>query len=172
VAGRQADLGHQRAAARGTAPPLFAEIALISSHAPWTPLPPVLDWDAVGDGTVFSTWSEAGDPPEVVWRDPERVRAQYGLSIDYVLRVLASYAERFVDDRTLLILVGDHQPAPIVTGDAGGRDVPMHVISGNPALVAPFVAWGFAAGMLPEPGGAVHGMDAFRDWFVESFSPG
>ena len=29
-------------------PPVFAEIALISSHAPWTPIPPLLPWDALG----------------------------------------------------------------------------------------------------------------------------
>ncbi|MGH6922026.1 MAG: hypothetical protein ACREJ0_30525, partial [Geminicoccaceae bacterium] len=51
--------------------PLFAEVSLISSHAPWTPIPPVLDdWSAIGDGAVFSRWADIGDPPEVVWRDP------------------------------------------------------------------------------------------------------
>ena len=73
---------------------MFAEVSLISSHAPWTPIPPVLeDWDAIGDGRVFSQWAEMGDPPEVVWRDPERVRHQYLLSVDYVLGVLGAYAD-------------------------------------------------------------------------------
>ena len=98
--------------------PLFAEVSLISSHAPWTPIAAVLDdWDAIGDGAVFSRWADEGDPPEVVWRDPERVRHQYTLALDYVLGVLGSYAARFVDERTLLILVGDHQPAPLITGE-------------------------------------------------------
>ena len=150
--------------------PLFAEVSLISSHAPWTPIPPVLDdWSAIGDGTVFSRWAQMGDPPEVVWRDPERVRHQYTLAIDYVLGVLASYAARFVDDHTLLILVGDHQPAPLITGEGASRDVPMHVISGSPALLEPFLAWGFAPGM--QPGNApTRGMDLFRDWFLGTFS--
>ena len=68
---------------------------------------------------------------------PERVRAQYALAIDYVLGVLASYSARFVDDQTLLILVGDHQPAPLITGAGASRDVPMHVISGAPGLLEP-----------------------------------
>ena len=121
-------------------PPLFAEMALISSHAPWTPIPPVLErWSAIGDGRIFSRWADQGDPPEVVWRDPERVREQYALAIDYVLGVLASYAARFVDNQTLLILVGDHQPAPLITGEGASRDVPMHVISGSRALLEPFL---------------------------------
>src|SRR5919108_2349524 len=150
--------------------PVFAEISLISSHAPWTPIPPVLDdWSTIGDGAVFSRWAQEGDPPEVVWRDPERVRHQYTLAIDYVLEVLASYAARFVDERTLLILVGDHQPAPLITGEGAGRDVPIHVISGDPALLAAFRDWGLAEGMRPT-GAAIGGMDRFRDWFLASFS--
>jgi hypothetical protein len=152
-------------------PPLFAEVSLISSHAPWTPIPPVLeDWDEIGDGRVFSQWAEMGDPPEVVWRDPERVRHQYTLALDYVLGVLGSYALRFVDERTLLILVGDHQPAPLITGEGASRDVPMHVISGATELLEPFLDWGFAPGMLPQGGGAPRRMDAFRDWFLAAFS--
>ena len=68
----------ERAERAGAERPLFAEVSLISSHAPWTPVAEVLeDWSAIGDGSVFSRWADAGDPPEVVWRDPERVRAQY-----------------------------------------------------------------------------------------------
>jgi hypothetical protein len=151
--------------------PLFAEVSLISSHAPWTPIAPVLeDWSAIGDGSVFSKWANEGDPPEVVWRDPERVRAQYTRAIDYVLGVLASYAANFVDGRTLLILVGDHQPAPLITGEDAGRDVPIHVISGDQGLLAPFVAWGFTPGMRPPAGAPARRMDAFRDFFLDAFS--
>jgi hypothetical protein len=150
--------------------PLFAEVSLISSHAPWTPIPPVLDdWSAIGDGAVFSRWAEIGDPPEVVWRDPERVRRQYTLALDYVLGVLASYAARFVDGRTLLVLVGDHQAAPLITGEGAGRDVPIHVISGAPELLEPFLAWGFMPGMQPA-GAPSRRMDVVRDWFLGTFS--
>jgi hypothetical protein len=151
--------------------PLFAEVSLISSHAPWTPIAPVLeDWSTIGDGRVFSRWAEGGDPPEVVWRDPERVRQQYASALDYVLRVLASYAANFVDRDTLLILVGDHQPAPLITGEGAGRDVPIHVISGDAELLAPFLAWGFTPGMRPQTGGSAKPMDAFRDFFLDAFT--
>jgi hypothetical protein len=151
--------------------PLYAEIALISSHAPWTPIPPVLErWSTIGDGRVFSKWAEAGDPPEVVWRDPERVRRQYAHAIEYVLGVLASYSARFVDDRTLLILVGDEQAAPLITGEGAGRDVPMHVISGSRALLEPFLRFGFTPGMRPRGGPAVARMDQFRDMFLSAFN--
>ena len=150
--------------------PLFAEVSLISSHAPWTPIPPVLeDWTAIGDGAVFSRWAQEGDPPEVVWRDPERVRHQYTLAIDYVLEALASYAAAFVDDRTLMIVVGDHQPAPIITGEGADRDVPIHVIARDPALLAPFRDWGLVDGMRPA-GAPLDRMDGLRDWILATFS--
>jgi Sulfatase len=161
----------ERAERQGRERPLFVEVSLISSHAPWTPIAPVLeDWRAIGDGRVFSKWAGDDDPPEVVWRDPERVRRQYTRAVDYVLGVLASYAANFVDARTLLILVGDHQPAPLITGEGASRDVPIHVISGDPALLAPFVTWGFAPGMRPPADAAARPMDAFRDFFLEAFS--
>jgi hypothetical protein len=161
----------ERAERTGAERPLFAEVSLISSHAPWTPIAPVLeDWSTIGDGSVFAQWADEGDPPEVVWRDPERVREQYARAIDYVLGVLASYAANFVDRRTLLILVGDHQPAPLITGEDAGRDVPIHVISGDPDLLAPFIAWGFTPGMRPPAGPPAKPMDAFRDFFLEAFS--
>jgi Sulfatase len=161
----------ERAERADAARPLFVEVSLISSHAPWTPIAPVLeDWSAIGDGRVFSRWADDGDPPEVVWRDPERVREQYALALDYVLGVLASYAANFVDGRTLLILTGDHQSAPLITGEGAPRDVPIHVISGAPALLAPFVEWGFVPGMRPSPDVPARRMDAFRDFFLEAFS--
>jgi hypothetical protein len=34
--------------------PVMTEFALISSHAPWTPIPKMIDWSMVGDGSIFS----------------------------------------------------------------------------------------------------------------------
>ena len=161
----------QRAERRSPERPLFAEVSLISSHWPWTPIAPVLDdWSSIGDGHIFSTWADEGDPPEAMWNDPERIRVQYRLAIDYVLRVLSSYAANFADERTLLIVVGDHQPAPVISGEGAGRDVPIHVISGDARLLVPFQAWGFAPGMRPPRDLPPKRMDAFRDFFLEAFS--
>ncbi len=153
--------------------PLFAELGLISSHAPWTPILPVLeDWDGIGDGAVFSRFEGAGERPEELWKDADRVRQHYARSVEYALHAMTAYAERYVDDRTLLIVMGDHQPAPLITGEGAVWDVPVHVISGDPALLEPFLAWGFEEGAWPDPDPelATLGMDHFRDWFVKAFS--
>ncbi len=150
--------------------PVFAEIGLISSHAPWTPILPVMDWDLIGDGSVFAPWENAGEDPDELWQDMDRVREHYALSLDYAIDTMASYAERYVDEGTLLIVLGDHQAAPLIVGDEVSRAVPVHVISRDRALVQPFLEWGFQSGALPDPDRPPPGMDAFRDWFVHAFS--
>ncbi|NNU79450.1 sulfatase [Halovulum dunhuangense] len=151
-------------------PPLFAQIALISSHAPWVPVPDLVPWDAVGDGTVFNAMAQAGDPPDVVWRDHDRVREQYRLAIDYTLRTVTDYAARVANDAPLMIVLGDHQAARFVSGTQD-FDVPIHVI-GPPELVERFAAWGFAEGLIPDPSTPALRMDAFRDRFLETFTDG
>jgi hypothetical protein len=152
-------------------PPLFAEIALISSHAPWTPIPEIIDWDAVGDGSIFNEQAASGDPPNVVWADPDRVRTQFRLSIEYALANLASYAEERLDGDFVMIVLGDHQPARIITGETTNRDVPFHVISNDPAVTAAVVEeWGLAPGMHPDAGFDPWPMNAFRQRLIETFS--
>lgn len=151
--------------------PVFAELALISSHAPWTQLPQaVVDWDQIGDGALFSQWAGLGEPASVLWQDPERVRQHYARSLDYVIQVVGAYAARYVDDQTVLIVLGDHQPAPMMTGPDAGRDVPIHVIAGDPKLLRPFLDWGMTAGLQPADRPALARMDGFRDWFFRAFS--
>ena len=151
--------------------PVFAEVGLISSHAPWTPILPVLDdWDSIGDGSIFAPWENTGEHPDELWRDMDRVREHYALSVGYAIQTMASYAERYVDDRILLIVLGDHQAAPLIIGDDASRAVPVHVISRDPALVQPFLDWGFQSGALPDPDRPPPGMDAFRGWFLRAFS--
>ena len=142
---------------------------MVSSHAPWTPILPLLDWDAVGDGTVFEPHRLDGYPPEELWWDVEVLREGYAQSLGYSLDAMSGFAERHVDGRTLLIVSGDHQAAPWVTG-ASGPDVPVHVIASDPALLEPFLAWGFRAGAFPDPQGTAPRMDEFREWFVRAFS--
>jgi hypothetical protein len=39
-------------------------------------------------------WRGPGDPPDVVWRDRDRVRDQYRQAVDYALTVVFDYAAR------------------------------------------------------------------------------
>ena len=158
-----------RLIARGPAAgPLFAQIVLLSSHAPWVPVPQMIPWDAVGDGTVFDRWALSGDAPETVWRDHDRVRDQYRQAIDYSLQAILSYAGRQAGQPPLMVILGDHQPAPFVAGIAS-RDVPIHLI-GPPDLIAAFDGWGWSAGLVPAGDLPAWPMSDFRDRFIRALS--
>lgn len=156
----------------GRRAPVFAKFSLIDSHAPFTPLAPLVeDWERLGDGSLFHDLPQEGDEPESLWQDTRRLRQAYAAALDRALAVLQSYAARHVDGRTLLILLGDHQPPGLVAGDTDSRAVPVHVLSGDPALLHPFLDWGFRAGMIPGLAAPRRPMAAFRDFLVNAFSP-
>ena len=147
---------------------LFVQMALSSSHAPFTPIPNLLPWDALGDGTVFNDVAQSGDAPELVWSDANRVREQYRLAVNYSLRTVFDYVERHAHRADLVIVVGDHEPAPFISGGKA-TEVPIHII-GSPELIADIEDWDWTPGLLPNAAVGVWGMDAFRERFVQAFS--
>ncbi len=149
---------------------LFVQVALGSSHAPWVPVPDLVDWDAVGDGRIFNAMAASGDSPDVVWRDRDRVRAQYRLSIDYALQTVFSYTALHADESALMIVVGDHQAASFVALDERA-DVPIHII-GPQHLVDRMIDVGFSPGLIPTPQAPVLSMDHMRHLLLEAFSSG
>jgi hypothetical protein len=150
--------------------PIFAELALISSHAPWTPVLAVLDdWDRVGDGSIFRRWRSQGPTPSQLWQDQAEVRQYFARSIRYALQVVAGYTRRHVDERTLMIILGDHQPAPIITGEGASRAVPVHIISGDERLLRPFRERGFHSGMGVADGVGDKRLSVLRDWLIAAF---
>src|SRR5262249_7525649 len=52
--------------AKPNRPPLMAVIPLVSSHAPWFPLPRPVDWSAVGDGSIFNSMAAPGAQPDAI----------------------------------------------------------------------------------------------------------
>ncbi len=152
-------------------PPLFAEVDLISSLAPWTRIPRLIDWVDVGDGSIFARLPAEESTQASLFGDAERARAAYGHSIEYVLRSLFSFVQRYGDDDSVLVVLGDHQPATLVSGQDAGHDVPISVVARDPAVMRRIAAWGWQDGMSPDPGAPVWPMAAFRDRFLTAFSP-
>lgn len=150
--------------------PVMAEIALISSHAPWTPVPQLIDWNAVGDGTAFNAQATSGDSPEDVWKDNARIRSQFRLSIEYALETITAYVMKYGDDDLVVLVLGDHQPAPIVTGDTDNRDVPIHLIARDPNVIEAAAHWQWTPGMLPSADAPVWRMDELRNRLINTFS--
>lgn len=150
--------------------PLMVEMPLVSSHWPWAPLPRLIGWDELGDGSVFQPMIAEGDPLDVVWSDPARVRAEYRRSVEYSLNSLVSYVATYGDDDLVLVFLGDHQPIPIVTGAGAVPEVPITIVARDPAVLDRIAGWGWTDGLKPGPPAPVWPMNAFRDRFLTAFA--
>jgi hypothetical protein len=153
-----------------TRAPLMAEITFVSSHTPWAPIPELIDWDAIGDGSIYGPMTADDAKPSEVWKDDKRIRAEYRRSIEYSVGSLISYLERYGDDDLVMVFLGDHQPAPVVTGANASRDVPVTIVAKDKAVLAKMAGWGWQDGLQPGPLSPVTRMDTFRDQFLTAFS--
>jgi hypothetical protein len=151
--------------------PVMAEIDLISSHAPWSRTPDLVGQASVGDGSRYAGMPETLPSESDIWPDPDRVRAAYADSIAYSLQSVLRFLSAYADEDTVAIMLGDHQPATIVSGTDPGRDVPITVIAQDPAVMGRIADWGWDAGLRPSDDAPVWRMDAFRDQLLASFGP-
>jgi phosphatidylglycerophosphate synthase len=151
--------------------PVMAEIDLVSSHTPWAPLPHLVDWSKVGDGSVFNGMPGQGDQPGAVWRDAKKVQAAYGQSIEYSLNSLVSFVQTYPDKNLVLVVLGDHQPATVVSGHGASHDVPISIIAHDPTVLKQISGWGWQAGLRPDPRAPVWPMGSFRDKFLTAYGP-
>lgn len=151
--------------------PLMAEIPLTSSHMPWTPLPSMVDWDDVGDGTIFEPMAAKTAASGSLYTNPVQVRARYREAVKYTLSTLISYVENYGDDNLVLVFLGDHQPFPMVTGEGASRDVPITVVAKDPAVFDRIKDWGWEDGLNPSPNAPVWPMSDFRNRFLTAFGP-
>jgi phosphatidylglycerophosphate synthase len=160
---------HRLELARRHRPPLFAEVDLISSHAPWTRIPRLVPWDDVGDGSIFDRVPAEESTRATLFGDADRARAAYGHSIEYTMSTIISFVQRYGDDRLAVVLLGDHQPATIVSGQGASHDVPISVIAHDPKVMDRLAGWGWQDGLRPSPQAPVWPMNAFRDRFLTAF---
>jgi hypothetical protein len=152
--------------------PVMAEIDLITSHAPWSRTPRMIDQAEVGDGSVYDGMPEQLPSAGDIWPSPERVKAAYGDSIEYSLEALVSFVTHYGDDDLVMVVLGDHQPATIVSGQGADHDVPIAVLSRDRTVLDRVSDWGWTDGLRPDPDAPVWRMDAFRDRFLAAFGPG
>jgi hypothetical protein len=154
--------------ALGPSPPVFTQLVLVSSHIPFAPVPPYLtDWD---DSGSFASVSAKG--MEEAWRQPDwtRLAPDYLNSLRYDFAVLDGWLTHRISTNGLVILLGDHQPPAIVGGETQPPwTVPIHVLSRDPDLIAPFLAQGYVSGLDPTQGPPHLGMETFLAHFLAAF---
>ena len=122
--------------------PLFAEIDTVSSHFPWTRVPPMIPWNEVGNGSIFNTLpvDKSGSTD---------AQQGYAHSIEYSLRALFSFVQHYGNKNLVLIVLGDHQPAHVITGFGTNHDVPVSIIAHDPEVLRRISSWGWATACAP-----------------------
>jgi phosphatidylglycerophosphate synthase len=148
--------------------PLFAEVDTVSSHMPWNRIPEQIPWSNVGNGSIYNRIPmdhETG----AFWSNPPRVQAAYGRSIVYSLTTLISFVKHLNDKKLVMVMVGDHQPLPIVSGHHSNHDVPISIIAHDPKVLKQIGSWGWGAGLQPQRNAPVWPMSAFRNRFFSAF---
>jgi hypothetical protein len=145
--------------------PVFALLLLISSHAPWSPGPPLLEnWQDLDRAQPWPDW--VPPPPDrlVYLRDRERLRTRYPQSLGYSLEATLQWAIRDLPERAILMVLGDHQPATLITGRRTSMDVPVHLISGDAEVLVQNGSIEFRPGFDPGRGDSQLGIEDLRDW--------
>ncbi len=138
--------------------PSFVQVALISSHYPFRPIPPFLrDREKVKTADAWATAAEdAGTFGITDWDRPED---GYIAGVSYSLESAFDFAVHHTKPEDLVIILGDHQPWSVVSGNLGGRAAPIHVITGQEDILTCFLSDGYKAGLSPTNGKVLYGMD-------------
>jgi hypothetical protein len=153
-------------------PPVMAEIDLVSSHTPWAPLPRMVPWSEVGDGSIYAGQPAQSRSASETWRSATTVRAMYGQSIQYSLTALTSWVLQSHDPNLVLVLLGDHQPATTVSGPGADHVAVMSIVMRDPRLLGDVRPWNWSPGLLPPKTATTWQMDAFRNHFLGTFDAG
>lgn len=129
-------------------PKRFTFFTSITSHMPFHPVPPYqTDWQKVLSDTPFDAAQMA--KVHVQKEDWFNMRPGYTGMLDYNYQWLTGYLAQPKARESVYVLLGDHQPAANVTGEGATWDVPVHIISAQPALLQRFMERGFKPGLEP-----------------------
>jgi hypothetical protein len=147
--------------------PLFVFFPTLSTHFPFNPTPPYQpDWPRMATERPY-------DGPAIVRayaREPDWMNFTPGYvdALSYDLTTLAGYLERHTNPDLVMILLGDHQPPALVTGQGASWDVPVHVITSRTSIRERLLARGFRPGFTPERPSLAR-MHALLPILVEAF---
>jgi hypothetical protein len=153
---------------RRTYRPCFTFFETVSTHAPWGPLPPLVDdWRTLNqkqtrplapDTVRLAFWQDL-----VLLAQRTALKARYHLRIGgaldhgnyfqhitYDWNVIRDYIMEKAPDNSLFIIVGDHQP-PILPTMESGFGTPLHLISRDADLIQLSRKYGFTAGLQKDP---------------------
>ena len=150
--------------------PVMAEIDLTSSHTPYAPLPVMVPWNKVGNGSIFDPMPARGESPLSIVGNASKERQAFSTSMQYSLQVLTSWVTELNDPNLVLILLGDEQPGSPISGPGASHEVPISIVARDPSVFRQIASWHWQDGLLPSPAAPLEPMDAFRNQFLGAFS--
>ena len=152
---------------QGRRAPRLIVFPTLASHAPFRPVAPyVADWGRLTGADAYTAADVARAAAQPVsWLEPVPAYLQ---SLAYTFEWLGDYLSTQAPRKLVTIVIGDHQPLASVSGSHASWDVPVHVISDDPALLRRLEARGFTEGLIP--GGAALGpMQALTPLLLDAF---
>jgi hypothetical protein len=148
--------------------PLFVFFPTLSTHMPFRPTPPLQpDWSRMLTAQPY----DAAPLQAAMAKTPQwtHLGESYIGSVRYFFDTFASFLRRRPDEHSVMILLGDHQPASSVSGEGASWDVPVHVIASRGAVLAALQADGFTPGLTPS-GRAIGDMNQLTNWLLAAFN--
>lgn len=138
--------------------PRFVFYPTITSHIPYRPTPPYQpDWSRVTSDAPFPEEATAAALADTIdWND---LLPGYISTIVYTFDWLAGYQALPQPRESVMVLVGDHQPAGGFAGPNASWDVPVHVITGNGLIAERLALHGFIEGVDPPQASLGHVSD-------------
>jgi len=150
--------------------PVMAEIDLVSSHTPWAPLPVMVPWSKVGDGSIFDPMPARGQNPLSIFGSASKERQAFGRSIEYSMQALTSWVTELNDPNLVLILLGDEQPGSPISSPGASNEVPISIVASDPSVFRQIASWHWQDGLVPGPSAPLEPMNAFRNQLLGAFS--
>jgi hypothetical protein len=131
--------------------PLFVFFPTTGTHTPFTPTAPFQpDWPRMltphpyDQADVIRSWSQEPD-----WMN---LGPSYSRALGATYTWIGGLLHKRADRELVVVLIGDHQPPALVSGEGASWDVPVHVIA-NPATRSAVLdalrAHGFRDGLTP-----------------------
>ncbi len=128
--------------------PRFLFYPTITTHIPFRPTPPYQpDWSRVTTDEPYSEEATAKAMADAI--DWHGLFQGYIDTINYTFVWLAGYQALPQPRESILILLGDHQPAGGITGPNATWNVPVHVITSNETIAERLRQHGFIDGVNP-----------------------
>jgi phosphatidylglycerophosphate synthase len=150
--------------------PVMAEIDLLSSHSPFVPLPTMVPWSKVGNGSIYDPMIAHSERAISVLGNASKERKAFAKSIEYSMQALTSWVTEVNDPNLVLILLGDEQPGAPITSPGASHAVVISIVAHDPSVFRQIASWHWQNGLLPGGQAPLEPMDAFRNQFLDTFS--